>query len=55
MTLIKMHNCMITKTITTIRLTNKEGVFVVKDNLNNLNIPPFRGGNIKIGIKRIYD
>ncbi len=47
LTLIKMYNCMITKTITIIRLTNKEGVFVVKDNLNNLNIPPFRGGILR--------
>jgi len=47
LTLIETHNYLITKGKHQIRLPNMEGYIVVKDNLNNLNIPPFRGGILR--------
>jgi hypothetical protein len=45
--LVNMHNSLITKALVTNPLTSKRSYFVVKDNLNNLNIPPFRGGILR--------
>ncbi len=38
---------LITKGIVPIRLTIRGTIFVVKVNLNNLNLPPFRGGRLR--------
>ena len=38
---------LITKELVVIRLPIRGTFFVVKDNLNNLNIPPFRGGILR--------
>ena len=45
--LIDMNNSLITKDNPTVSLTSMGDHFVVKDNLNNLNIPPFRGGILR--------
>ena len=45
--LIDTCDSLITKDNPTVSLTSMGDHFVVKDNLNNLNIPPFRGGILR--------